>query len=72
MVVCVMVGCFNRSERDKGAYCLIPKIRTREGPLEYDRSAERRRLWLKAIGRKKSHGVNAEVRAGLLETLREW
>ena len=51
MVFCIIVGCGNRSERDKGTYCRIPTIRENEGPEERARSEERRRLWLKAIAR---------------------
>lgn len=51
MVFCVVFGCGNRSERDKGSYCRIPTVRTNEGPEERERTAERRRRWLKAISR---------------------
>lgn len=51
MVICAIIGCGNRSERDKGAYCSLPKVRLHEGPQEQQRSEDRRRLWLKAIAR---------------------
>jgi len=52
MVFCIVFGCGNRSERDRGGpYCTIPTVRLREGEEERQRSEERRRLWLKAIAR---------------------
>jgi len=51
MVFCAIIGCANRNERDKGTYCRIPTVRKHEGPEEQRRSEERKRLWLKAIGR---------------------
>jgi hypothetical protein len=51
MVFCIMFGCGNRNDRDKGVYSSIPTIRTNEGPVELERSTERRRLWIKAIAR---------------------
>ena len=51
MVICIVVNCGNRSERDKGCYSKLPLVRNREGEAEREISEERRRLWLKAISR---------------------
>lgn len=51
MVYCAIFGCSNYAQKEKEAFCRIPKVREHEGPEERARSEERRRLWLKAIAR---------------------
>ena len=51
MVFCMILGCGNSSQKQKGVYSKFPAVREREGPEEKARSEERQRLWLKAISR---------------------
>ena len=51
MVLCSIVGCSNRSGRDKASYRRLPAIIYHQGEQMLAISTERRRTWLAAISR---------------------
>ena len=51
MVLCSIVGCSNRSGRDKVSYHRLPAIIYHQGEQMLAISTERRRAWLAAISR---------------------
>ena len=52
MVLCVVIGCSNRSGRDKGvSFYRIPKIITHRGQRDYELTKKRRDGFLAAISR---------------------
>ena len=52
MVLCLIVGCGNKSGQDKGLYfARVPSIITNQGEEARKLSEERRLLWISAISR---------------------
>ena len=52
MVLCLIVGCGNRSGRDKGLYfAKVPSIIENQGQEARELSEERRSRWISAISR---------------------
>lgn len=52
MVLCLIVGCGNRSGRNKGLYfAKVPSIIENQGNEARELSAERRSRWISAISR---------------------
>ena len=52
MVLCMIVGCANRSGRDKGVYfARVSSVATNQGKEEENLSRERRSRWISAISR---------------------
>ena len=52
MVLCMIVGCPNRSGRDKGVYfARVPSVVTSQGKEAENSSRERRSRWISAISR---------------------
>ena len=66
----VIAGCGKRTERDKGSFCRIPKIREHSGPEKRAGCEKRRRVLLKAIAR--DDNISKAKLNDLLETFREW
>ena len=51
MVLCVVIGCSNRSDRDNFRFFRLPKIVTGRGKQMLSLTTERQLAWLKAISR---------------------
>ena len=52
MVLCMIVGCGNKSGRDKGLYfARVPSVVTNQGEEAQELSKERRSCWISAISR---------------------
>ena len=51
MVICAMIGCSNRSDRDKVHFFRLPKVVTDRGEQMLSLTIERQLAWLKAISR---------------------
>ena len=49
MVICAMIGCSNRSDRDDVRFFQLPKIVTCRGEQMLSLTTERQLAWLKAI-----------------------
>lgn len=51
MVICSMIGCSNRSGRDKVRFFRLPKVVEWQGEHTRDITTRQRCAWLKAISR---------------------
>jgi len=51
MVICVMIGCSNQSDRDKVGFFQLPKVVTDRGEQMLSLATEHQLAWLKAISR---------------------
>ena len=51
MVICAIVGCSNRSGRDKSSFFRLPAVIKHQGQQMFEITTERRKAWLAAICR---------------------
>ncbi len=53
MVLCAMIGCSNRTERDKGKrFFRLPAVISHQGDQTHELSTRRQREWMATIKRK--------------------
>ena len=50
-MICAMIGCSNRSDRDDVRFFRLPKVVTCRGEQMFSLTTERQLAWLKAISR---------------------
>ena len=50
-MICVMIGCSNRSDRDGVWFFWLPKVLTGQGEQMLSLTTKRQLAWLKAISR---------------------
>lgn len=51
MVICAIIGCSNRSGRDRCAFFRLPAVIKHQGQQMLEITTERRKAWLAAICR---------------------
>ena len=72
MVLCMIVGCSNKSGRHKVSFYRVPTVVKNQGEFMEELTAERRRKWISAVSREDLTDKILENDKSMWRTLRFW